>query len=166
MFMSLFFIVILLVILTFVWPPDSPWSPWWRTNKIVATKACKLADISKKDTVYELGSGDGEFILTAATEFHSKKAIGIEIDHTRFLIASLKKRIRGVDNAFFIRKDFKQVNLSGANVVYLYLVPAVIERILPKLKKELKPGTRVISYRYKMPLPNGKKVDELYLYKI
>jgi predicted RNA methylase len=154
------------VLLTFVWPPDSPWSPWWRTNKGVARSACALAHVSKKDIVYELGSGDGEFILVAAKDFFAKKAIGIEIDHSRYFISVLKQRVRRVHNAFFIRSDFKKVNLSDATVVYLYLVPAVIKRILPKLKKELKPGTRVISYRYKMPLRGVKEVDELYMYKI
>jgi hypothetical protein len=96
----------------------------------------------------------------------AKKAIGIEIDHSRYFISVLKQRVRRVHNAFFIRSDFKKVNLSDATVVYLYLVPAVIKRILPKLKKELKPGTRVISYRYKMPLRGVKEVDELYMYKI
>ncbi len=166
MLISLFLIIILLVILTFVWPPDSPWSPWWRTNKDVARTACKLLRVSKKDVVYELGSGDGEFILAAAKEFHAKKAIGIEIDHSRYLVSVVKKRLRGVGNAFFIRSDFKKVDISDATVVYFYLVPAVIKRILPKLKKELKPGTRIVSFRYQVPLSRVKKVDELYLYKI
>lgn len=166
MLISLFLIIILLVILTFVWPPDSPWSPWWRTNKDVARTACKLLRVSKKDVVYELGSGDGEFILAAAKEFHAKKAIGIKIDHSRYLVSVVKKRLRGVGNAFFIRSDFKKVDISDATVVYFYLVPAVIKRILPKLKKELKPGTRIVSFRYQVPLSRVKKVDELYLYKI
>ena len=166
MLISLFLIIILLVILTFVWPPDSPWSPWWRTSKDVARTACKLLRVSKKDVVYELGSGDGEFILAAAKEFHAKKAIGIEIDHSRYLVSVVKKRLRGVGNAFFIRSDFKKVDISDATVVYFYLVPAVIKRILPKLKNELKPGTRIVSFRYQVPLSRVKKVDELYLYKI
>ena len=104
--------------------------------------------------------------MAAAKDFSASKAIGIEIDHSRYLVSVVKKRIRGVRNAFFIRSDFKKVNLSDATVVYLYLVPAVIKRILPKLKKELRPGTRVVSYRYKMPLSHGKKSGELYFYKI
>src|SRR3990167_11216648 len=90
-FVSLIAVVFLLIILTFVWPPDSPWSPWWRTNKKVARAACRLANVSNKDIVYELGSGDGEFILTAASEFHAKKAIGIEIDYTRYWISKMSR---------------------------------------------------------------------------
>lgn len=165
---SLISIVILLIILTFVWPPDSPWSPWWRTNKKVAKAACRLVKITNKDIVYELGSGDGEFILVAASEFHAKKAIGIEIEHTRYLISKIKKQISKTENAKFVREDFKNVKLNDATVVYFYLVPNVIKRIMPKLKKELKPGTRIVSLRYEVSLPLVKKdiKNKLYLYEI
>lgn len=161
-------IIILLVLLTFVWPPDSPWSPWWRTNRDTARVACNLAGISKKDIVYELGSGDGEFILTAAKEFHAKKAVGIEIEYTRYFVSQIRKKISKSKKAKFVRADFKKVNLSDATVIYFYLVPAVIKRILPKLKKELRPGTRIISYRYQVPLSLSKqdKKYKMFLYKI
>lgn len=167
-FSSLLIVTLLLIILTFVWPPDSPWSPWWRTDKKVSRKACKLAGISKKDIVYELGSGDGEFTLTAANDFKAKKAVGIEIDYTRFYISLIKKRKRNVKNANFIRSDFKKIKLNDATVVYFYLVPAVIKRIMPKLKKELRPGTKILSFRYDVPLSLVKKDEELglYLYKV
>ncbi len=165
---SLIPIIVLLIILTFVWPPDSPWSPWWRTNKKVARAAAKLAGISSKDIVYELGSGDGEFILAAVSEFGAKKGVGIEIEHTRYIISKIKKQISKVENVEFVRKDFKEVKLTEATVVYFYLVPAVIKRILPKLKKELKPGTKIVSLKYKVPLEVVKedKKNKLYLYKI
>lgn len=168
MWFSFVAILILLIILNFVWPPDSPWSPWWRTNKKVARAAVKLLNISAKDVVYELGSGDGEFILTAVSEFGAKKGVGIEIDHLRYWVSVLKQKIRRVSGAEFIRGDFKKVKLKDATVVYFYLVPAVIKRILPKLKKELKPGTRIVSLKYKVPLKIVKedRKNKLYLYEI
>lgn len=168
MIVSLVAIITLIVLLTFVWPPDSPWSPWWRTNKEAAKAACRLAKITARDIVYELGSGDGEFVLAAASEFKAGKAVGVEIDYSRYIVSVIKKNRRRVKRAVFIRKDFKKVKLSDATVVYFYLVPAVIKRIMPKLKKELKPGTRIISYRYKVPLP-VKRIDKkngLFLYII
>jgi tRNA G46 methylase TrmB len=125
-----------------------------------------MAGVSKKDIVYELGSGDGEFILTAAEEFHAKKAIGIEIDYTRYWISKIRKQTTKNNNAFFIRSDFKKVKLTDATVVYFYLVPAVIKRIMPKLRKELRPGTKIVSYRYEVPLKLLKKSNGLFLYKI
>lgn len=161
-------IVFLLILLSFVWPPDSPWSPWWRTNRKVARAAGKLLKLKKGDVVYELGSGDGEFILMAAKEARVKRAIGIEIDHSRYFISIIKKYMVGADSAVFVRSDFKTVKLSDANAVYFYLVPAVIKRLLPKLKKELKPGTPIVSLKYRMSLPLVKedKKNRLYLYKI
>lgn len=168
MLLSCLLIAVLLILLTFVWPPDSPWSPWWRTDKKMARHACKLASISKKDIVYELGSGDGEFILVAGNEFNAKKAVGIEIDHSRYWIAKFKAQISKSKNTKFVRSDFKKVKINDATVVYFYLVPAVIKRIMPKLKKELKPGTKIISYRYKTPLMLTKedKKNNIYLYKV
>lgn len=167
-FLLIAVIVFLLIILSFIWPPDSPWSPWWRTNKKTARAACRLANVSNKDIVYELGSGDGEFILTAAKEFGAVKAIGIEIDYTRFLISMVRKKLGKFGNVRFVRGDFKKINLSDATAVYFYLVPAVIERILPKLKKELKPGTRIVSLKYPIPmvLQKDDKKNGLYLYEI
>lgn len=168
MLVSWMIIIFLLILLTFIWPPDSPWSPWWRTSRKVARVACRLAKISKNDVVYELGSGDGEFILAAANEFNARKAVGIEIDHSRYFVSKIKNTIRGTSNAEFIRGDFKKVKLTDATVIYFYLVPAVIKRIMPKLRKELKTGTRVVSYRYEIPLKLTKedKKNNMYLYKI
>lgn len=166
MLLSLFACIILLILLSFVWPPDSPWSPWWRTSRKIARSACRLAGVSKKDIVYELGSGDGEFILTAANEFQARKAIGIEIDHSRYYISKIKKQKSKSKNVEFRRSDFKKVDLSEATVVYFYLVPRVIERIMPKLKKELKRGTRIVSYRYRLPVKETKKKGDLFLYEV
>jgi len=164
MIITIILIGILILLLTFVWPPDSPWSPWWRTGSKTARTACDMLGISRKDVVYELGSGDGEFVLTAAKEFSAKRAVGIEIDYTRYYISKLRKQISGCKNCQFIRADFKKINLSDATVVYFYLVPAVIKRISPKLKQELKPGTKIVSYRYPAPFTLVKKKDNLYLY--
>lgn len=160
-------IVLLLVFLTLVWPPDSPWSPWWRTNKKVARAACRLAGVSKKDTVYELGSGDGEFILVAAKEFNAKKAAGIEIEHIRHFLSKIRLSLSNRNGIKFIRKNFYDVDLSSATIVYVYLVPRALNKLLPKLKKELKPGTKIVSYKYKMKLKvvRKNKENKLYLYK-
>lgn len=165
---TLFAVIFLLILLTFIWPPDSPWSPWWRTNRKAALAAGKLSKIEKEDIVYELGSGDGEFILTTAKKFKVKKAVGIEIEHTRYIYSKIRKQISKSKNVEFIRKDFKKVKLSEATVIYFYLVPSVIKRILPKLKRELKPGTRIVSYRYQvqLPLTAEDKKNKMYLYKI
>ncbi len=159
-------IAILLLILSAVWPPDSPWSPWWKTYKNAGLAIIKLAGITKKDTVYELGSGDGEFLLLCSKKTGAT-CIGIEIDPLRHIIAIVRNKFSG-DKVAFKKKTFYDEKLTDATVVYVYLIPRVLKKILPKLKKELKKGTRVVSYRYTMDLPLIKedKENRLYLYKI
>lgn len=160
-------IVFLLIILSWVWPPDSPWAPWWKTDIKTAQAFCRLANIKSKDVVYELGSGNGTALITAAKEYGAH-GIGIEIDPLRFLVSSLMVRINKVANNLAIkRKNFFDEDLSKASVVYVYLVPKTLAKLKPKFIKELKPGTRIVSLRYKMDLPliSRDEKNNLFLYK-
>jgi predicted RNA methylase len=160
----------LLYLLTWFSPKDSPWSPWWATSAIVARKVCRLVKLGKKDVLYELGSGTGTMLLVAAKEFKVKKAIGIESDASRVWWSKVKlQRNKLTDVATVQQKDFFAVDLSPATVVYFYLVPRVIEKLKPKLLKDLKPGTKVVSYVYQIDyLPVFKKdiANEIYIYEI
>ena len=128
-------IVFLFVILSWVWPPDSPWAPWWRTNKKTARAMCRLAEINKDDVVYDLGCGDGTVLVVAAKEFGAK-GVGIEIDPLRFIISTLMIYIIKVGNKIKIkRKNFFDVDISDATVVFVYLVPRALNRLLPKFRK-------------------------------
>ena len=160
-------IAFLLVILTMVWPPDSPWSPWWRTNKKTARVICKLANINAKDTVYDLGCGDGELLLQVGKL--GAKGVGIEIDPTRALIARLRILFSNLQSKIKIkRSNFFDEDLSKASVVIVYLVPVTLNKLLPKFRKELKKGTRIVSFKYKLKLPVNKEDlnNKLYLYII
>ncbi len=160
-------VLLLLVFLSFVWPPDSPWSPWWKTDKRVSKAIIDLAEIKRTDVVYELGSGDGEFGLYLG-KHTGAKFIGIEIDPIRYYISKIRAVFLKQNNVSFIKEDFKKVNLSKATIIYFYLVPAAIKRIMPKLKKELKPGTKAVSYRYEIKglgLIGKNKEQKLYLYE-
>ena len=161
-------VFLLLLLLSAIWPPDSPWSPWWKTDIKTSSAIIKLAKITKKDVVYELGSGDGEFCLFVARKVGAK-CVGIEIDPMRHYQSRLRAKFQKTEDKIqFIREDFKKIDMSSATVVYFYLVPKAIERILPKLKNELLPGTRIISYKYKVPLEqiSEDKNHKLYLYKM
>lgn len=150
------------------WPPDSPWAPWWRTNKKVARAICRLAKISKQDVIYDLGSGTGTALIVASREFGAK-GVGIEIDPLRFFVSNMLLRSNGVsDRVKILKKNFYDVDISSATVVFVYLVPRVLEKLKPKLLRELKPGTLILSYRYKisLPLKRHDKENDIYLYKI
>lgn len=164
----LFLIIFLLLILSMIWPPDSPWSPWWRINKKIAQAACKLALVNSKDLVYELGSGEATFLMVAAKEFGARGA-GVEIDPLRAFISTLMIRIVRVSDKVTIKRgNFFDQDLSKASVIFVYLVPKTLNLLLPKLKKELKKGTRIVSYKYEMSLPLIKYDREnlLWMYKI
>lgn len=161
-------IVFLLLLLSMVWPPDSPWSPWWRTNKKIAKRALELAKVSKKDILFELGSGEGTALITAAKEFGAK-GVGIEIDPFRFFLSKFFVWRKGLRTEIsFKRENFFETDLSSASVIFVYLVPKTLKRLLPKFKKELKKGTRVISYKYEIDLPLLKedKENEIKVYSI
>lgn len=159
-------IIILLLVLSMLWPPDSPWAPWWRTNKKTARAMCRLAKVGKEDIVYDLGSGDGTALITAAKEFGAK-SVGIEIDPVRYFIAKNRVRVNKLNSSIeIIKKNFFDVDISKASVVFVYLVPKALDRLLPKFKKELKKGTRIVSYRYEINLPLKKydKENSIRLY--
>ena len=151
-----------------VWPPDSPWAPWWRTSKKTARAMCNLAKVKKGDIVYDLGSGEGTALLIAAKEFEAK-GVGVEIDPLRFFYSKFILKTNGLSNKVTIKKGnlFKQ-DISEASAIFVYLVPKTLERLLPKFKKELKKGTRIVSFRYEMNLnlKTYDKENEIRLYII
>lgn len=155
----IFTIIFLLFILSMVWPPDSPWAPWWRTSSKTARGMCKLANINKGDLIYDLGSGDGTALMVAAKEYGAK-GVGIEIDPIRYFISKVIIKINGISkNVSFKKSNFFKEDLRKADVVFVYLVPKTLEKLIPKFKKELKKGTRIVSYIYEINL-NLKKEDK------
>ena len=161
-------IIFLLLILSMVWPPNSPWAPWWRTNKKTARAICELAEITRSDLVYDLGCGDGTLIITAAKEYGAK-AVGIEIDPLRYWIAKTRIWFNILfDRVEVAQEDFFKTDLSKATVIVVYLVPKALNALLPKFKKELKKGTRIVSFRYQLKIKYQKSniKNKIFLYKI
>ena len=161
-------ILFLFFLLSMVWPPDSPWAPWWRTSKKTARAMCKLANIQKEDVVYDLGSGEGTALLIAARDFGAT-GVGVEIDFSRVIFSKIILKINGLSNRVKIKRgNLFNHDISMASVIFVYLVPKTLDRLLPKFKKELKRGTRIVSYKYEMNLPLKKydKENQIRLYII
>lgn len=150
----LLIIIGLFLLLSGVWPPDSPWAPWWQMPEDVVRKMCKIAKISSKDTIYDLGCGTGKALCIAAKEYGAK-GVGVEIDPLRVWLAKwnvwkLKKHQNNVDITI-LKKNFFDVNISQATVIFVYLVPKALTALSKKFFEELKPGTLLISYVYDFP---------------
>lgn len=152
-----------------VWPPDSPWSPWWRTNGKVARSIIKTAKINKDDFVYDLGCGDGTLLVTAAQKVDAK-GIGVEIDPARVLIARVRIFLHGLNRNIHIKRgDLFKEDISQASVIVVYLVPKTLKRLEAKFRKELKIGTRIVSFVYPIdyfPQIAGDKENQVYVYKV
>ena len=164
----LLLVLILLIPLSWIWPPNSPWAPWWRTSSKIARKGFEMAKVNDKDVVYELGSGEATALIVAVKEFGAR-GVGIEIDPIRFYLSKFTVWRKGLGSEIkLIRGDIFKEDLSEATVIYAYLVPKTLNRLIPKFKKELKKGTPIISYKYEMNLPVNKfdKKNELRLYII
>ena len=102
------------------------------------------------DVVYDLGCGDGR-ILIAAAKAYGARGVGIEIDPALVKIARAKVRAEGVeDRVTILQQDLFQTDLSPATVVTLYLGASVMQKLRPKLLRELRPGTRVVSHAFDM----------------
>src|SRR5918996_3882727 len=123
--------------------------PFVPTPQEVVDKMIELAGVKKGDTVYDLGSGDGRIVITAAKK--GAKAIGFDIDGD--LVKESRENIRkaGVQERAEIRQqDILTVDLSPATVVTMYLLPDVNLKLKPNVLSQLKPGSRVVSHAFDM----------------
>jgi SAM-dependent methyltransferase len=123
--------------------------PFVPTPQEIVVKMVEIAGVKKGDVVYDLGSGDGRIVITAAKK--GAKAVGFEIDGD--LVKESRENIRqaGVQEQAEIRQqDILTVNLSAASVITLYLLPDVNLRLKPNLLTQLRPGSRVVSHSFDM----------------
>jgi cyclopropane fatty-acyl-phospholipid synthase-like methyltransferase len=138
------------VVLSFLLATQTPDIHWVPTANNIADVMLELAHVTAADVVYDLGSGDGAILFRAA-EKYGARGVGIEIDQKLVAASTERARKRGMtDKVTFVQGDMFKADISDATVVALYLSASVNRRLAPKLMKELKPGTRVVSHRFDM----------------
>jgi predicted RNA methylase len=116
----------------------------------VAERMLQLAEVTKDDVVYDLGSGDGRIVILAARRYGTR-AVGIEIDPALVALSQRNAKRAGVDALVsFRRQDALTVDLSAATVVTLYLSVESNRRLRPALQAQLRPGARVVSHAHDM----------------
>jgi tRNA A58 N-methylase Trm61 len=146
-------------------PPDVKYVP---SPDSVVDAMLKLANVTASDVVYDLGSGDGRIPISAA-RVYGARGVGIEIDQIRILEANDNVRKAGVaDRVRFVRGDLFEADISGATVVTLFLMTRLNQQLMPKLMRELRPGTRVVSHQFLMdeswPPEQAEDVNGLMIY--
>jgi len=145
--------------------PDVRYVP---TPPSVVEAMLALARVTSADIVYDLGSGDGRIPIAAAT-LHGARGVGIEIDP--FYLREARDNAHKANVAGrvrFLNQDFFETDIREATVVTLFLLPQVNERLAPKLRRELRPGTRIVSLQYGMgeewPAEESEDVGGLVIY--
>ena len=140
------------------------------TRESVADEMLKMAKVTASDLVYDLGSGDGRVVILAAQKYGAR-GIGIEISPRLEHVAREVAREGEVeDRVTFVQGDLFEADISPATVVAIYLSPRVNARLEPKLRKELRPGTRIVSHQFPIgewPAEQTVRADDgtlLYLY--
>jgi uncharacterized protein (TIGR03000 family) len=133
------------------------------TPESVVEAMLKLAKVGKDDVVYDLGCGDGRIVVTAVKKFGAKKGVGIDLDPKRIAESNANVKKEGVEGKVEIRKGdvMKVDDLGQATVVCLYLADELNEQLRPILQKTLKPGSRIVSHRFKMGDWKPEKTEKL-----
>jgi SAM-dependent methyltransferase len=148
-------------------PKRSPDVPYVPTPQNVVDAMLKLGEVKKGDVLFDLGSGDGRIAITAAKEY-GIRATGIDINPERIAEANANAKTAGVtEKVQFKNVDLFEANICDASVVTLYLLPSINLKLRPKLWKDLKPGTRIVSHSFDMGDWQPEKrieVDGRYLY--
>jgi SAM-dependent methyltransferase len=127
--------------------PDVHYEP---TSPDVVEVMLRLANVKAGEVVYDLGCGDGRIVIAAVREFGAR-GVCVDIDPQRIAESQENARAAGVaDHIRFLNQDLFVTDVSEAAVVMLFLSPALNLKARPKLLRELKPGTRVVSHWHDM----------------
>ncbi len=150
--------------------------PYVPTPEKVVKAMLELAKAKEDDIVYDMGCGDGRIVITAVKEFNAKKAVCIEINDERIKETNSNIEKNGVvGRVSIVKGSFFEAPLSEASVLTMFLLPNVNEMLKPKLERELKPGTRIVSHEFEMrewipkeviKVEDGNMNHTVYLYII
>lgn len=126
-------------------------APYVSTPQPVVEEMLRLAQVGPRDNVYDLGCGDGRFVITAAEKFGAR-GVGIDLDPKRLAEATAGARRAGVTGRVSFREeDLFKTDFSTATVVTLFLFPELNEKLAPRLRSSLKPGSRIVAYQFGIP---------------
>jgi hypothetical protein len=122
---------------------------WVPTPDAAVDRMLSMANVSPRDLVYDLGSGDGKVVIMAARRFGAR-AVGVEFDTDMIALSRAAAKTEGVaDRVRFVQADIFEHDFRAATVVTLYLLTTLNVKLRPKIL-DMKPGTRVASHMFRM----------------
>jgi len=132
--------------------PDDILVRYVPTPQVVVDAMLQMGKVGKGDVVFDLGCGDGRIPVTAVAKFHAKRGVGIDIDPERIKESKQNAKDAKVeDKTEFRQQDVLKIkDISEATVVTLYMGEDLNRQLRPILEKTLKPGTRIVSHRFKL----------------
>jgi trans-aconitate methyltransferase len=135
--------------------------PFVTTPPAVVNTMIELGAIGPTDTVYDLGCGDGRLVIAATKRYPTIRGVGIDIDPERTAEARTAATAAGVaDRVTIIRNDLFREDISGANVVLMYLMASINERLIPQFNT-MKPGSRIVSHAFRIPGIKAKETRQI-----
>ncbi len=138
-------------------------APFVPTDKKRTDKMIYLSNLKSGEKALDLGSGDGRIVFTAAKT--GADCLGIEINPILCYWSKLNAFVRGVKNVSFQCTNFWQYDLDHIDVLFMYFINTKMQEMSKKIKKEMRPGSRVISHGFTFPDWQYKeKNDNIYLY--
>lgn len=117
------------------------------TPQAAVERMIELADIQPGEKVYDLGCGDGRIVVTAA-QLHGVKAVGVDIDPEQVAKSRENAERAGVEDLVtIVEGDIYETDFRDADVVFLYLQPDLLRRLIPQLR-QMKPGSRIVAFDF------------------
>ncbi len=153
-------------------------APFVPSPIVVVERMLRIADLKAGEVLFDMGAGDGRTVIMAAKNFNAR-SVGIELREDLAKKALSNIHENGLDDRVtIVNSDMFNVNLSSADVVFLYLTTSANEKIKPKLESDLKKGARIVSHDYEIIGWSPQKIENfcenpqlgypshtLYLYK-
>ncbi|MBI5793463.1 N-6 DNA methylase [Candidatus Uhrbacteria bacterium] len=147
--------------------------PYVPTPMNVVRTMVELVPFRGSETVYDLGCGDGRLLIAAKKTHPEIRAVGCEIVPTIWLLAVLRRFLSRTDVTLHLRSVFAE-DLHDADVLFLYIMPFLIAKLMPKFRRELKTGTVIVCRSFPLPglepltiqtLPWLGSTTSLFLYR-
>lgn len=133
--------------------------PYVPTNRTITRAMVRMADLRGKETVMDLGAGDGRLLQEAVAAHPGVRATGVELVPTIWLLGWL--RTRGTGRVKFLLGNALTADLTGVDVVFLYMMPRIMEKLEAKFDRELRPGAVVISNAFRFPHRQPQKEERV-----